>query len=218
MPDPLAHLIANNRRWVEGIIAQDPEFFGKLAKQQRPEYMWIGCCDSRVPANEIIGLLPGEVFVHRNVGNVVLSNDLNCMSAVQYAVEVLGIRHLIVCGHYNCGAVNASLEDMAHGLIDYWIWPIKQIQRKHPWLSSLPLAAQRSVLTELNAVEQAVSLAECKVLRRAWAEGQEIDIHGWVYDVADGRLRDVVVQLDRGSDVRALAAKAEEAIRARAVV
>ncbi len=216
MPDPLAHLIENNRRWVENITARDPAFFGKLAKQQLPEYMWIGCCDSRVPANEIIGLLPGEVFVHRNVGNVVLSNDLNCMSAVQYAVEVLGIRHLIVCGHYNCGAVNASLEDMAHGLIDYWIWPIKQIQRKHPWLATLPLARQREVLCELNAVEQVANLAECKVLRRAWAEGREIDIHGWVYDINDGRLRDVVVQLDRAGDTRALITKAEDAIRLRA--
>ena len=154
MPDPLSHLIDNNRRWVAGITGQDPAFFDKLARQQNPEYMWIGCCDSRVPANEIIGLLPGEVFVHRNVGNVVLSNDLNCMSAVQYAVEVLGIRHLIVCGHYNCGAVNASLDDMAHGLIDYWIWPIKQLQRKHPWLADLPRERQRDVTCELNVVEQ----------------------------------------------------------------
>lgn len=215
MPDPLAHLIDNNRRWVETITAKDPEFFGKLAKQQRPEYMWIGCCDSRVPANEIIGLLPGEVFVHRNVGNVVLSNDLNCMSAVQYAVEVLGIRHLIVCGHYNCGAVNASLEDMAHGLIDFWIWPIKQIQRRHPWLAALPLARQREVMCELNVVEQVSNLAECKVLRRAWSEGRQVDIHGWVYDVQDGRLRDVVVQLERDGDTRALIAAAEAAIRAR---
>jgi carbonic anhydrase len=217
MPDPLAHLIANNRRWVDTITAEDPQFFANLAKQQVPEYMWIGCCDSRVPANEIIGLAPGEVFVHRNVGNVVLSNDLNCMSAVQYAVEVLGIRHLIVCGHYNCGAVNASLEDMAHGLIDYWIWPIKQIQRKHPWLSALSPERQRTVLCELNTVEQAANLAECKVLRRAWAEGHEVDIHGWVYDIHDGRLRDIVVQLDRAGDTRALTDAAETAIRTRAL-
>jgi carbonic anhydrase len=218
MPDPLAHLIENNRRWVRGITEKDPGFFGKLANQQRPEYMWIGCCDSRVPANEIIGLLPGEVFVHRNVGNVVLSNDLNCMSAVQYAVEVLEIRHLIVCGHYACGAVNASMEDMAHGLIDYWIWPIKLIQRKHPWITALSVARQRDVLCELNVVEQVANLAECKVLRRAWAEGREVDIHGWVYDVADGRLRDVVVHLDRVGDTRNLIAEAEAGIRARAGV
>jgi carbonic anhydrase len=218
MPDPLAHLIENNRQWVEGITAKDPTFFAKLAKQQQPAYMWIGCCDSRVPANEIIGLLPGEVFVHRNVGNVVLSNDLNCMSAVQYAVEVLGIRHLIVCGHYNCGAVNASLDEMAHGLIDYWIWPIKQIQREHPWLLQLPLTRRREVMVEMNVVEQVANLAECKVLRRAWAEGQDVDIHGWVYDVSDGRLRDVVVQLDRIGDTQALIARAEADIRTRAGV
>ncbi len=216
MSDPLAHLIANNHRWVAGITAQDPGFFDKLANQQDPAYMWIGCCDSRVPANEIIGLQPGEVFVHRNVGNVVLSNDLNCMSAVQYAVEVLGIRHLIICGHYNCGAVNASMDDMAHGLIDYWIWPIKQLQRRYPWLSTLTPARQKQVLCELNVVEQARNLAECKVFRRAWAEGQSVDIHGWIYDVADGRLRDPLVTLDRDVDAQACLAAAEAAIRARA--
>jgi carbonic anhydrase len=215
MPESLLHLIENNRRWVDGITAQDPEFFRKLERQQRPGYMWIGCCDSRVPANEIIGLLPGEVFVHRNVGNVVLTNDLNCMSAVQYAVEVLGIRNIIVCGHYNCGGVNASLEEMAHGLIDYWIWPIKQITRKHPWLNDLPLAKRRDVLCELNVVEQAFNLAECKVLKRAWSEGQEIDIHGWIYDVKDGKVRDPVVTMDRDGDARDQAIIAEAAIRAR---
>ncbi len=217
MADQLAHLISNNRRWVESMTSTDPGFFSKLAQQQRPSYMWIGCCDSRVPANEIIGLLPGEVFVHRNVGNVVLSNDLNCMSAVQYAVEVLGIRHLIVCGHYGCGAVSASLEDIAHGLIDFWIWPIKQIQRKYPWLTEVPAARRHDAMCELNVLEQSVNLAECKVLRRAWSEGQEVDIHGWIYDVKDGCLRDVVVQLDRTGDTRALIASSENEIRARAM-
>jgi carbonic anhydrase len=214
MSDALSHLIENNRRWVQSITDRDPEFFRKLERQQRPGYMWIGCCDSRVPANEIIGLLPGEVFVHRNVGNVVLTNDLNCMSAVQYAVEVLGIRHIIVCGHYNCGAVNASMEEMAHGLIDYWIWPVKLIQRRHPWLAKLPPARQRDVLCELNVIEQSSNLAECKVLKRAWSEGQEVDIHGWIYDVKDGKLRNVLVQLDRDKDVRAAIAESEAAIRA----
>lgn len=215
MPDALSQLIENNRRWVDGMTTRDPEFFRKLERQQRPQYMWIGCCDSRVPANEIIGLLPGEVFVHRNVANVVLTNDLNCMSAVQYAVEVLGIRHIIVCGHYNCGGVNASLEDMAHGLIDYWIWPIKQITRKHPWVTTLDLPRRRDVLCELNVVEQSFNLAECKVLKRAWSEGQEVDIHGWIYDVKDGRVRDPVIRIDRQGDARDLAVAAEEAIRRR---
>lgn len=216
MSDALAHLIENNRRWVQGITAQDPEFFRKLERQQRPEYMWIGCCDSRVPANEIIGLMPGEVFVHRNVGNVVLTNDLNCMSAVQYAVEVLGIRHILVTGHYNCGAVNASLADMAHGLIDYWIWPIKQLSRKHPWLSGLDAERRRDVLCELNVVEQSLNLAECKVLKRAWGEGGAVEIHGCIYDVKDGRLRDPMVRFDRQGDAQSLATEALAAIRRRA--
>jgi carbonic anhydrase len=215
MSADLSHLVANNRRWVASITAQDPEFFRKLERQQRPGYMWIGCCDSRVPANEIIGLLPGEVFVHRNVGNVVMTNDLNCMSAVQYAVEVLGIRHVIVCGHYNCGAVNASLEDMAHGLIDYWIWPIKAAQRKHPWLGALPPARLRDALCEINVVDQALSLAECKVLRRAWGDGQDVDIHAWIYDVRDGQLRDPLLRLDRGCDPQHASAAADGAIRDR---
>lgn len=214
--DALAVLKANNQRWVEGITAADPAFFRKLENQQHPQYMWIGCCDSRVPANEIIGLLPGEVFVHRNVGNVVLSNDLNCMAAVQYAVEVINIPHLIVTGHYGCGAVNASMEEMAHGLIDYWIWPIKLLQRKYPWLAQLPLARQRDVLCELNVVEQVGNLAECKVLKRAWAEGKQVDVHAWVYAVGDGRIRDLGVRLNRDGDVRALIAAAEAEIRTRA--
>ncbi|MEK7414585.1 MAG: carbonic anhydrase [Planctomycetota bacterium] len=217
MPGPVDNLIANNRRWVEGITAGDPQFFSKLEGQQKPQYMWIGCCDSRVPANEIIGLMPGEVFVHRNVGNVVLSNDLNCMSAVQYAVEVLGIRHIIVCGHYSCGGVNASMEEIAHGLIDYWIWPIKLIQRKHPWLATLPMAKARDVLCELNVLEQVGNLAECKVLKRAWAEGNEIDVHGWIYGVGNGRLRDLGVRLDRDGDVRALIDAAELKIKNQAL-
>lgn len=215
MSDVLAHLIENNRRWVQGITAQDPEFFRKLERQQRPEYMWIGCCDSRVPANEIIGLMPGEVFVHRNVGNVVLTNDLNCMSAVQYAVEVLGIRHILVTGHYNCGAVNASLEDMAHGLIDYWIWPIKQLSRKFTWLSALDGPRRGDVLCELNVVEQALNLAECKVLKRAWGEGREIDIHGCIYDVKDGQLRPPMVRFDRVTDTQSTADSAFRQIRQR---
>ncbi len=215
MPDPLTDLIANNRRWVAGVNASDPTFFQKLAQQQRPQYMWIGCCDSRVPANEIIGLLPGQVFVHRNVGNVVQANDLNCMSAVQYAVEVLGIPHLIVCGHYNCGAVNASLDDLAHGLIDYWIWPIKEIQRRNPWVMKLPRERIGNAMGELNVLEQVANLAECKVLRRAWSENRAVDLTGWIYDVGDGRLRTLLVRLDRDSDVRALVAKAGEEIHAR---
>lgn len=216
MPDPLAYLIDNNRRWVAQVTAEDPEFFTRLKRQQRPEYMWIGCCDSRVPANEIIGLLPGEVFVHRNVGNVVMANDLNCMSAVQYAVEVLGIRSLIVCGHYNCGAVNASLEESAHGLIDYWIWPIKEIQRRHPWLAQVPKDRRGDVTCELNVLEQVANLAECKVLRRAWSEGKEININGWIYDVGDGQLRETLIHLDRTCDNASAVAAAEDAVRTRA--
>jgi carbonic anhydrase len=218
MSNDLSPLLANNAAWVRRITDADPQFFRKLENQQKPGYMWIGCCDSRVPANEIIGLLPGEVFVHRNVGNVVLSNDLNCMAAVQYAVEVLDIRHIIVTGHYGCGAVNASLEDMAHGLIDYWIWPIKLLQRKHPWITALAPAVQRDVLCELNVIEQVGNLAECKVLKRAWAEGRQVDVHGWIYAVKDGLIREMPIRLDRDGDVRALLAAAEAEIRRRAGV
>lgn len=211
--EPLQHLLDNNRRWVEATTARDPAFFARLVDQQRPAYMWIGCCDSRVPANEILGLLPGEVFVHRNVGNVVVATDLNCMSAVQFAVEVLGIRHIMLTGHYGCGAVLASMGDATHGLVERWIHPIRQMRARHPWVSALALPRQRQALCELNVIEQVGGLGNCEVLVRAWETGCQVEVHGLIYDIADGRLRALPINLTRTSDVRASVDLASASIR-----
>ena len=199
--DELNHLFANNRRWVEKITTNDPEFFLKLSHQQVPQYLWIGCADSRVPANEIVGLLPGELFVHRNVSNVVAPGDQNCLSVIQYAVDVLHVRHIIVCGHFGCGGVEAALHDRRLGFSDAWLKHVKDVRDKHrDELASLEGVARFDRLCELNVMEQVMRVAETSIVREAWARGQEISVHGWIYSIGNGLLRDLGVSM-HGSGV-----------------
>lgn len=188
----LTHLLDNNRTWAEGRIAEDPTYFSRLAKQQNPEYFWIGCSDSRVPANQITGLDPGEVFVHRNVANVVVPSDLNCLSVMQFAVEVLKVKHVIVVGHYGCGGVRAALENQRHGLVDNWLRHVKDVRDKHAAIIEQTDAEVRvDKLCELNVVEQVVNVCQTTVVLDAWQRGQPLTVHGWVYGLKDGRARDL---------------------------
>jgi len=191
----LKRLLDNNRAWAERIHQQDPEFFSKLAAQQGPEYLWIGCSDSRVPANQIVGLLPGEVFVHRNVANVVVHADLNCLSVLQFAVDVLKIRHVIVCGHYGCGGVRAAYQDDRMGLVDNWLRHVQDVAQKHR--AALDQAGsvddQVNRLCELNVLEQVANVCQTTVIQDAWARGQDVTVHGWIYALADGLIRDLNV-------------------------
>ncbi|MBA2671038.1 MAG: carbonate dehydratase [Gemmatimonadetes bacterium] len=184
-------LLEQNRAWAAAKVERDPEFFRRLMEQQAPRFLWIGCADSRVPANEIVGLPPGEMFVHRNIANVVVHADLNCLSTIQYAVEVLTVEHIIVCGHYGCGGVLASLDDLRMGLCDNWLRHVQDVRRKHQAeLDALPSRAQRlDRLCELNVREQVANVCETTVVRDAWEHGQPLTVHGWVYSVADGLLR-----------------------------
>jgi carbonic anhydrase len=188
----LSHLFDNNRQWAERIRAEDPEFFSKLSHLQTPQYLWIGCSDSRVPANEITGLLPGEVFVHRNIANVVVHTDLNCLSVIQFAVDVLKVRHVMVVGHYGCGGVGAALRNQRLGLTDNWLRHVQDVRDKHRSLLDQQAESVRADrLCELNVLEQVVNVAETTVVRDAWARGQSLTVHGWIYGLNDGRLRDV---------------------------
>jgi carbonic anhydrase len=189
----LSHLFAKNREWAAEMTRQDPDFFKRLSLQQAPQYLWIGCSDSRVPANQIVGLLPGEMFVHRNVANVVVHADLNCLSTIQFAVDVLRVGHIIVCGHYGCGGVLAALRDDRVGLCDNWLRHVQDVRRKHQGeLDALATEAQRHRrLCELNVMEQVVNVSKTTVVLDAWARGQALAVHGWVYDIQDGLLRDL---------------------------
>jgi len=188
----LSHLFDNNARWAANITATRPDFFRTLAAQQAPAYLWIGCSDSRVPANEIVGLLPGELFVHRNVANVVVHTDLNCLSVLQFAVDVLKVRDVIVCGHYGCGGVKAALEDQKLGLIDNWLRHVQDVARQHAAeLDQLESAPRLDRLCELNVLEQARHVCETTVVQDAWARGQVLHVHAWIYALLDGRLRDL---------------------------
>ncbi|HWQ39707.1 MAG TPA: carbonate dehydratase [Burkholderiales bacterium] len=191
--DDLSHLLKNNRAWAEGIRRAEPDFFDRLSRIQTPDYLWIGCSDSRVPANQITGLAPGEVFVHRNVANVVVHSDLNCLSVLQYAVDVLKVKHVIVCGHYGCGGVIAAHDRLKLGLIDNWLRHVQDIAQKHhgqlALLSDREQRLQR--LCELNVVEQVFNVARSTVLQDAWARGQAVSVHGWIYGLRDGLLRDL---------------------------
>jgi carbonic anhydrase len=191
----LSHLFANNRAWAEEMVGREPDFFARLARQQAPQYLWIGCSDSRVPANQIVGLLPGEMFVHRNVANVVVHTDLNCLSALQFAVEALRVRHVIVCGHYGCGGVLAALRDDRLGLIDNWLRHVQDVRSKHqPVLDRLPGEKERhDRLCELNVIEQVVNVCRTTVVREAWTRGQELAVHGWIYGLRDGLMRDLAM-------------------------
>ncbi|HET8707808.1 MAG TPA: carbonate dehydratase [Pseudomonadales bacterium] len=196
-PTSVQHLIQLNRQWSERIKSQDPEFFQKLSQQQAPEYLWIGCSDSRVPANEIVGLLPGELFVHRNVANIVVNTDMNCLSVIQYAVEVLKVKHILVVGHYGCGGVRAALENKELGLIDNWLRNLRDIalyyREELDGLSTLDEKAYR--LCELNVIAQVNNVANSTIVQNAWRRGQALTIHGWVYSLRNGMVKDMKVSI-----------------------
>jgi carbonic anhydrase len=193
----LPHLFENNLAWAESVKRKDRHFFERLARQQAPGLLWIGCADSRVPANEIIGLMPGDVFVHRNIANVVVHTDLNCLSVIQYAVEVLRIEHIIVCGHYGCGGVRAALEPQDHGLIDNWLRHIRDVGRFHADELALLSPAQRlDRLCELNVAEQVTNVCNTTIVKNAWKQGRRLIVHGWTYSIGDGILRQQVPEID----------------------
>ena len=189
----LDHLFDNNRNWAERIRQQDPEFFLNLARQQSPTYLWIGCSDSRVPANQIVDLAPGELFVHRNVANLVVHTDLNCLSAMQFAVEILKVRHIIVWGHYGCSGVGAAFRRDRLGLSDNWVCHIKDVRLKHDRLLARARGDAEACnrLCELNVIEQVANVCCTTIAREAWKSGQELSVHGWIYDISDGLLRDL---------------------------
>lgn len=187
--DTLKQLLDNNRNWAESVIKAEPDFFKRLANQQSPEYLWIGCSDSRVPANQITGLAPGEVFVHRNVANVVAETDFNVLAVLQYAVDVLKVKHILIVGHYGCGGVKAALENVRHGMIDNWLAPIRSLRRLYrAELESLPADAALDRLCEYNVLHQSKHVARTTILEDAWARGQEIAIHSWIYRLDTGRI------------------------------
>ncbi|MFN2541082.1 MAG: carbonate dehydratase [Chthoniobacterales bacterium] len=193
--DELTRLLQNNARWARRMREREPDFFDRLAHQQSPQYLWIGCSDSRVPANEIVDVPPGEVFVHRNVGNVVVHSDLNCLSVLQFAIDVLKVRHVIVCGHYGCSGVRAALDGERHGLVDNWLRHIQDVRDKYSGeLGKIDKSDARAArLCELNIIEQVNNVARTHVVVDAWTRRQALAIHGWIYDVADGLLRDLRV-------------------------
>jgi len=188
----LSDLFAKNREWAAEMIRRDPEFFERLSRQQAPQYLWIGCSDSRVPANQIVGLLPGELFVHRNIANLVVHTDLNCLSVMQFAVDILKVRHVIVCGHYGCSGVQAALARERLGLSDNWLRHVQDVRLKHEnALARAPNAAER--LCELNVIEQVANVCHTSIARDAWERGQPLAVHGWVYGINDGLLKDLDV-------------------------
>lgn len=202
----LEALFKNNLAWAERIRAEHPDFFERLAKQQNPRFLWIGCSDSRVPANEIVGLMPGEVFVHRNIANVVVHTDLNCLSVIQFAVDVLKVQHIMVVGHYGCGGVRAALFGDRLGLVDNWLHHVHDVRDKHiEALQVIGLAnARADRLCELNVIEQVANICQTTIVRDAWESGQELALHGWIYGIKDGLLRDLkvtVVNRDEASGV-----------------
>ena len=192
----LAELFERNQAWAASMVADDPEFFSELARRQTPEYLWVGCSDSRVPANQIVGLAPGDVFVHRNVANVVVHTDLNFLSVLQYAVDILGVRDVIVCGHYGCGGVSAALAGARHGLIDNWLRHVADVAEKHTdELDALPEQRRVDRLCELNVAEQVTNVCQTTIVCDAWTRGQELTVHGLVYGLQDGLLRDLGVSV-----------------------
>lgn len=199
----LKELFDNNITWAKKIEEADPDFFKTLSKQQSPEYLWIGCSDSRVPANEIVGLLPGEIFVHRNIANLVVHTDLNCLSVIQFAVEVLKVKHIIVCGHYGCGGIKAAMENEDFGLIDNWLRNIKDIHRfRQVEIDAVQSEKEKlDLMCELNVVEQVANVCHTTIVQNAWKKEQELSIHGWIYDIADGRLKDLDVCVTNGDEI-----------------
>jgi len=211
-------LFERNRAWAADVTARDPDFFRRLQNQQSPEYLWIGCSDSRVPANDIVGLLPGELFVHRNIANVVVHTDLNCLSVLQFAVDVLKVKHVIVCGHYGCSGIRASLKYERLGLIDNWLRHIQDIQMSHEatLLTVGNDAARADVLCELNVIEQVINICQTTIVDDAWSRGQPLSIHGWVYGLHDGRLRDLGMTVEGMEQVTPTYRNAIEATKERA--
>ena len=191
----LKNIFEKNKKWAAKIKESDPDFFRKLSKQQNPEYLWIGCSDSRVPANEIVDMLPGEMLVHRNIANLVIHTDINCLSVIQYAVEVLKVKHIIVCGHYGCGGIKAAIDNREHGLIDNWLRNIKDVYRYHQaQIDSLKNEKEKfDLLCELNVVEQVSNICHTTIVQNAWKSGQELAVHGWIYRIEDGILKDLNV-------------------------
>ena len=206
----LSPLLQNNRAWAEQIEANDPGFFKRLSHLQSPDYLWIGCSDSRVPANTIVGLPPGAVFVHRNVANVVVHTDLNCLSVVQVAVDVLAVKHIIICGHYGCGGIRAALFDERHGLVDNWLRHVRDVRQHHAQtlarLADDPARCDR--LCELNVIEQVVNICGTTVLRDAWMRGREVAVHGVIYGLSDGRLKWLEISVNAPEDVEPAYARA----------
>jgi carbonic anhydrase len=207
----LPDLFANNRVWASDMTRADPMFFERLASQQRPDYLWIGCSDSRVPANQIVGLLPGEMFVHRNVANVVVHADLNCLSTIQYAVDVLQVGHVIVCGHYGCGGIRAALDNAKLGLVDNWLRHVQDVRAKFSaQIDALEdNGARHDRLCELNVIEQVINVSQTTVVRDAWSRGQQLAVHGWIYDVHDGLLRDVGISTTAEAGIAAAVEQAK---------
>lgn len=199
----LQSLIDNNIKWAEGITKEDPDFFKRLSEAQSPEYLWIGCSDSRVPANEIVGLLPGEIFVHRNIANLVVHTDFNCMSVIEFSVKVLKVKHIIVCGHYGCGGVKASIDNTSHGLIDNWLYSIRNIyHRNKQRMDALQSEEERhNVLCELNVMQQVKNVAHSHVVQDAWAKGQDLTVHGWIYSLKDGLVNDLAIDIHSPEDL-----------------
>jgi carbonic anhydrase len=202
----LQNLLDNNKLWAADMVAQTPDFFERLVKQQSPEYLWIGCSDSRVPANQIIGLAPGEIFVHRNVANVVVHTDLNCLSVLQYAIEVLKVKHVIVCGHYGCGGIKAAAQDVQFGLIDNWLRHIRDVVQKYQIVLGKISNPEKYLnkLCEFNVIEQAYNVCHTTIVQNAWQRGQEVVVHGWVYDVHDGILRDLNITIGGIEEISAV--------------
>jgi carbonic anhydrase len=211
----LSELLEGNRAWAEGIKAHEPDFFHELARQQMPRYLWIGCSDSRVPANQLTGLRPGEMFVHRNVANVVVHTDFNCLSVLQFAVDFLKVEHIIVCGHYGCGGVQAAMKNLQLGLIDNWLRHVQDVMHAHEaQLSSIEdESARLDRLCELNVIEQVLNVSRTTIVQSAWARGQELSVHGLVYGLGDGLLRDLSMRVAGGEG---LTRAYEEAVRASA--
>jgi carbonic anhydrase len=216
MDSELQELLNSNRLWARKVEARQPGFFTGLLQQQAPQYLWIGCADSRVPANELVDLAPGELFVHRNVANVVVHSDLNCLSVIQFAMDVLQVKHIIVVGHSNCGGVAAALTDRRIGLADNWIRHVQDVRNRHQdWLASLPADERVNALCELNVVEQALNVCQTTIVQDAWQRGQDVAVHGWVYGLNNGLLEDLRMTINMQSDVTAVYQRALATVRAR---
>ncbi len=198
----LKYLFDRNLTWATAIKEKDPEFFSVLSRQQEPKYLWIGCSDSRVPANQIVNLPPGEVFVHRNIANVVVHTDLNCLSVIQFAVDVLKVKHIIVCGHYGCGGVQAAMENQEHGLIDNWLRHIKDVSRFNAEkLKGLEHERKFDLLCELNVIEQVKNVCNTTIVKNAWKKGAELSVHGWIYNIKNGILKDLDMCITSGEQL-----------------